>query len=56
MSGSSPPSYLTVKWMLLCVGTWYNLRESVVAGVSVAELPRGAWDALLDPYRVDMGL
>jgi len=44
------------QWMLLCVGTWYNLRESVVAGVSVAELPRGAWDALLDPYRVDMGL
>jgi len=24
--------------------------------VSVAELPRGAWDALLDPYRVDLGL
>ena len=44
------------QWMLLCVGTWYNLRESVVAGVSVAELPRGAWDALLDPYRVDLGL
>lgn len=44
------------QWMLLCVGTWYNLRESVAAGVSVAELPRGAWDALLDPYRVDMGL
>ena len=44
------------QWLLLCIGTWYNQRESIAAGVSLAELPRGSWDALLDPYRVDMGL
>ena len=44
------------QWLLLCLGTWYNQRESVITGTIVAELPRGSWDALLDPYRVDMGL
>lgn len=44
------------QWLLLAIGTWYNLRESVAAGVSITELPRGAWDALLDPYRVDLGV
>lgn len=44
------------QWLLLVIGTWYNLRESVAAGASIAELPRGAWDALLDPYRVDLGV
>jgi uncharacterized phiE125 gp8 family phage protein len=43
------------QWMLLCIGTWYNLRESVATG-TVAELPRGAWDALLDAYCVDLGV
>jgi uncharacterized phiE125 gp8 family phage protein len=44
------------QWLLLAIGTWYNLRESVAAGASIAELPRGAWDALLDPYLVDLGV
>ena len=44
------------QWLLLCLGTWYNQRESVAAGISIAELPRGSWDALLDRYRVDLGL
>lgn len=44
------------QWLLLAIGTWYNLRESVAAGASITELPRGAWDALLDPYRVDLGV
>lgn len=44
------------QWLLLCIGTWYNQRESIAAGVSLAELPRGAWDALLDRYRVDLGV
>jgi uncharacterized phiE125 gp8 family phage protein len=44
------------QWLLLCLGTWYNQRESVAAGISIAELPRGAWDALLDAYCVDLGV
>lgn len=37
-------------WMLLRVGTAYENRESVAAGVTLAELPH--LDALLDPYRI----
>lgn len=51
---SVPPAIR--QWLLLAIGTWYNLRESVAAGASITELPRGAWDALLDPYRVDFGV
>ena len=39
------------QWMLLAIGTWYAQREGIAAGVQ-AELPRGFWDALLDPFRV----
>ncbi|HEY1182231.1 MAG TPA: head-tail connector protein [Rhodocyclaceae bacterium] len=37
-------------WMLLRVGLLYENRESVVAGVSIAELPHV--DRLLDAYKV----
>lgn len=40
------------QWMLLCIGTWYGSREQILTGTVVSELPRGVWDALLDPYRV----
>jgi uncharacterized phiE125 gp8 family phage protein len=40
------------QWLLLAVGGWYAHREQVVTGVTLAELPRGMWDMLLDPYRV----
>lgn len=36
--------------MLLIIGHWYANRESVVIGVSVAELPM-AVHALISPYR-----
>lgn len=39
-------------WMLLHIGTAYAQRESVAAGVPVAELPGRYHAALLDPYRV----
>lgn len=38
-------------WMLLRIGTLYKVREEVVAGRSLAELPGGYVDRLLDPYR-----
>ena len=38
--------------MLLRIGTLYKLREEVVAGKSLAEIPGGYVDRLLDPYRV----
>lgn len=38
-------------WMLLRLGTLYANRASVVAGVSLAELPGGFSDRLLDRYR-----
>lgn len=37
--------------ILLMVGTWYEFREELVAGVSVMEIPQAAKD-LLHPYRV----
>lgn len=40
------------QWMLLCIGTWYSQREQTITGAAVAELQRGAWDALLDPFRI----
>ncbi len=39
-------------WMLLHIGTAYAQRESVAAGVSVADLPGRYHAALLDPWRV----
>jgi uncharacterized phiE125 gp8 family phage protein len=39
-------------WMLLRIGTLYKLREEVIAGKSLAELPGGYVDRLLDPFRV----
>jgi len=39
-------------WMLLHIGSGYANRESVAAGVSVAELPGRYHASLLDPYRV----
>lgn len=40
-------------WMLLTIGTGYANRESIRAG-QFGELPRAAWDALLDSYRIEM--
>lgn len=39
-------------WMLLAIGTWYAQRETVITGTIVGELPRSAWDGLLDPFRI----
>ncbi len=38
-------------WILLRIGTLYKMREEVVVGVSVADIPGGFVDRLLDPYR-----
>lgn len=38
------------QWMLLHIGTWFEERQSVVAGVSLAVLPE--LGGLLDPWRV----
>lgn len=40
------------QWMLMHVGTAYRMRESIAAGVPVAELPNRYHDALLDSLRV----
>jgi uncharacterized phiE125 gp8 family phage protein len=55
-SGKSPEDATgvpeTIKLgLLLMVGTWYQNRESVVIGTTVAELPL-AVDSLLLPYKV----
>lgn len=39
-------------WMRMEVGNLYKLREGIVAGVSVAELPNQYHERLLDPYRI----
>ena len=39
-------------WMLLRIGTLYKMREEMVVGRSVSDLPGGFVDRLLDPYRV----
>lgn len=39
-------------WMLLAIGALYQNRESVVAGVSVTELPADFMNLLLQPYMV----
>lgn len=39
-------------WMRLEVGNLFKLREGIVAGVSVTELPNQYQERLLDPYRV----
>lgn len=38
------------QWMLLRIGTLYKFRESVIAGMPVAEMPGRFWDRLLDAY------
>jgi uncharacterized phiE125 gp8 family phage protein len=40
------------QWILLQLGAMYENREAFVTGKSVAELPAGFVDRLLDPYRV----
>ena len=42
-------------WILLRLGTLYKHREGVVTGVTVAEVPGGFVDRLLDPYRTWIG-
>ena len=41
-------------WILMYVGHLYQFREPIVAGASIAELPRGFLDALLDPFNITM--
>lgn len=41
-----------ISWMLLAIGALYQNRESVVAGVSVAELPADFMNLLIQQYRV----
>lgn len=49
-SGASVPEIIR-QFMLLEIGTLYKMRESIVAGVSISELPGGFHERLLDPYR-----
>lgn len=39
-------------WMRMEVGNLYKFRESIIAGVSLAELPGSYHERLLDPYRI----
>ena len=41
--------------MLLLIGNWYENREAVVVGATVAELPLGV-QSLLQPYRLSLGV
>jgi len=45
-----PPSIKA--WMLMAIGTMYGQREGIITGTIVAEVPRGFFAALLDPYWV----
>lgn len=47
--GTSVPRAI-VSWMLLRISTLYKLREEIIAGVSVAELPGGYAERMLDPF------
>lgn len=49
-SGASVPSRIR-QFMLLEIGTIYKMRESIVAGVSISELPGGYHERMLDPFR-----
>lgn len=49
---SAAVPFAAQQWMLMHIGTAYKLRESVVTGVSVAEVPNRYHDALLDSLRV----
>lgn len=40
------------QWILLAIGTLYENRESMVTGVSVAELPENFMALLIQPHRV----
>lgn len=48
-NASAVPQAIKV-WMLMLIGTWYAQRESI--GTIVAEVPRGFWEGLLDPYLI----
>lgn len=48
--GQVPEDIIT--WMLMQIGSMYNFRESVVAGVSVAPLPEMYERMFLQPYMV----
>jgi uncharacterized phiE125 gp8 family phage protein len=50
-SGASVPESIRA-WIKLQLGTLYKHRETVAAGVSVAEIPGGFHDRLLDRYRL----
>ena len=50
-TGASVPEAIRT-WMKLQLGTMYKHRESIVAGVSVTELPGAFTDRLLDRYRL----
>lgn len=51
-SASNPLCAPLRLWMRMYIETAYKLRGSVVAGLSVAELPSRHVDRLLDSYRV----
>lgn len=48
--GQVPEDIIT--WMLMQIGSMYNFRESVIAGVSVAPLPEMFERMFLQPYMV----
>lgn len=50
-SGASVPAAIR-RFMHLEIGTMYKMRESIVAGVSIAELPSSYAERLLDRYRL----
>lgn len=50
-SGASVPATIR-QFILLELGTMYKLRESIVAGVSLSELPGVYHERLLDRYRL----
>lgn len=50
-SGASVPAAIR-QFILLEIGTLYKMRESIVAGVSISELPGSYHERLLDRYRL----
>jgi len=49
--GASDVPEIIKAWMKVSIGTMYKVREGVVVGVTVTDVPGRFIDGLLDPYR-----
>lgn len=50
-SGPTTPENIRT-WVMIRVAGWYESREPIIVGTSIAELPRDYIDGLLDEWRI----